>query len=212
MPDELMRFDTSKTLVFIDCETLNLCLNFCQNLPWQVAMIKTVGGRKTDERDFLIKWDTDLKISEEAKRITNYPEASIEKYGKKFEEVFPEIENWLDTCDHILGHNTLQFDIYLIKEMYALKGKKIGHLVDKFIDTNCLAKGIKCNIQKMDKEPLIEYQYKLADTRQKGIKTNLQALGKDYNIEHDYANLHNAIVDLELNLKVWNKIKFQIDI
>lgn len=212
MSEELMRFDKTKSLVFIDCETLNLCLNFCQNLPWQVAMIKTVGGRKTDERDFLIKWDTELKISEEAKRITNYPEAKILSHGKKFEDVFPEIEDWLESSDYILGHNTLQFDIYLIKEMYALKGKKMNHLVHKFIDTNCLAKGIKYGIQKMENEPLIEYQYKLSHTRRKGIKTNLQALGKDYSIEHDYDNLHNAIVDLELNLKVWNKIKFQIDI
>jgi len=64
----------------------------------------------------------------------------------------------------------------------------------------------------MPKESLIEYQYKLLHTYKKGIKTNLTALGKDYTIDHDYENLHNAIVDLELNLKVWNKIKFQVEI
>ena len=70
METDLLRFDKTKTLVFIDCETLNLCLNFCQNLPWQIAMLKTVGGKVTDSRDFLIKWDTKLKISEDARRIT----------------------------------------------------------------------------------------------------------------------------------------------
>lgn len=212
MENELLRFDKSKRLVFIDCETLNLCLNFCQNLPWQIAMLDTVGGRKTDEKDYLIKWDTNLKISEDARKITRYPEERIRSTGLKFDDVFAVVRDWLDGCDYIVGHNVLAFDIYLIKEMYALKGLSSKHLTEKILDTNCLAKGIKYGIQKMPKEPLIEYQYKLLHTRRKGIKTNLTALGKDYNIEHDYDNLHNAIVDLELNLKVWNKIKFQIDI
>ena len=96
--------------------------------------------------------------------------------------------------------------------MYLLKGLKSNHLVDKILDTNCLAKGIKYGIPKLQKESLVEYQYKLLHTYKKGIKTNLTALGKDYNIDHDYDNLHNAIIDLELNLKVWNKIKFQVEI
>ena len=96
--------------------------------------------------------------------------------------------------------------------MYLLKGLRANHLVNKILDTNCLAKGIKYGIPKMPKETPIEYQYKLLHTYRKGIKTNLTALGKDYNIDHDYDNLHNAIVDLDLNLKVWNKIKFQVEI
>jgi len=49
-------------------------------------------------------------------------------------------------------------------------------------------------------------------TMVKGIKTNLTSLGKEYNIDHEYDKLHNAIVDLRLNLKVWNKLKYQIEI
>jgi hypothetical protein len=37
-------------------------------------------------------------------------------------------------------------------------------------------------------------------------------MGKYYNIKHDYDKLHNALVDLELNLKVWNKLKWEIDL
>ena len=47
--------------------------------------------------------------------------------------------------------------------------------------------------------------------RKKGIKTNLAALGRSYGIDHEYDNLHNALVDLELNIKVWDKLKYQID-
>ena len=212
MNGHYIRFDNKSTFVFIDCETLNLCLNSVNNLPWQVSMIKSVGGKKTDERDFHVKWDTDLKISKDAARITRFDPKKLEKIGKKPEEVLHEVVDWLDNADYIVGHNVLGFDIYLIKEMYLLKGRRIDHLVEKVIDTNCIAKGVKFPIPKMRNESLIDYQYKLLHTRKKGVKTNQLALGKDYKIEHDYDKLHDAIVDLELNLKIWNKLKFQADI
>ena len=34
--------------------------------------------------------------------------------------------------------------------------------------------------------------------------------GKYYNIDHNYETLHDAINDLELNLKVWNKLKIDM--
>jgi len=37
-------------------------------------------------------------------------------------------------------------------------------------------------------------------------------LGKENGIEHDYESLHDAINDLDLNLKVWNKLKWQIEV
>lgn len=53
MDSHLLRFDKTKNIVFIDCETFNLCLNFCHNLPWQIAMIKSQGDKKIDERIFI---------------------------------------------------------------------------------------------------------------------------------------------------------------
>lgn len=212
MQSELLRFDKSKTLVFIDCETLNLCLSHHHNLPWQVAMLKTVGGNIVDSRDFLIKWDTNLKISEDARRITRYPEHLIQTTGKKFSDVFGTIRDWLDSADCIVGHNVLGFDIYLIKDLYKKQGLSYKHLPGKFIDTYCLAKGIKFGVQKMPNESLLEYQYKLLHTNRKGVKTSLITLGKEYSIEHNYENLHDALTDLELNLKVWNKLKYQVEI
>ena len=49
-------------------------------------------------------------------------------------------------------------------------------------------------------------------TRVKGVRTNLSSLGKEYEINHDYDKLHDALVDLELNIKVWNKLKWQVDL
>ena len=214
MDEHLLRYDDTKTLVFIDCETLNLCLNFCHNLPWQIAMLKVQGKKTLAEKDFYLKWKTGLKISEEAARITRYNQTTIDQKGLKPEEVFPTIQDWLDNADHIIGHNILGFDIYLIKDFYNYMGKDYSHLTKKIIDTDCLARADKHNMP-YDKETydsLLEYQYRLSTKKKKGIKTNLTAIGKEYDIDHDYKNLHNALVDLELNVKVWQKLKWKVEI
>ena len=212
MDEDFLRFDKEKEYVFIDCETFNLCLNSCHNLPWQIAMLKVVGDRKIAEKNFYIKWDTKLEISPEAARITRFNPKTLEKKGLTPEEVFPTIEDWLDNCDYIVGHNTLGFDVYLIKDYYRYMGKPYRHIMPKMIDTNCIAKGIKFGTHYKNTEDLLQYQYKMYHERRKGIRTNLTAMGKEYEIDHDYSKLHDAIVDLELNLKVWNKLKCMIEL
>ena len=212
MREHLLRFDKSKTYVFIDCETFNLCLNSVYNLPWQIAMIKAVAGKKVAEKNFYIKWDTDLKIGAEAAKITKYSQKTMDDKGVPPEEAFPTIRDWLDNADWIIAHNMLGFDLYLIKDYYRLNGLDYKHLMPKILDTNSLARGVKLGTPyKEDEGSLIEYQYRMTNTRKKGVRTNLTALGKGYDIDHDYDKLHNAIVDLELNLKVWNKLNWQIE-
>ena len=212
MDEHLLRFRKDKKLVFIDCETYNLCLNFCHNVAWQISMISTDGTYKKDERDFYIKWDTPFKISDDAKRITRYNESFVNKNGKEPKDVFPIIKKWLDGADYIVGHNIIGFDIYLIKEMYKMFGEDYKHLVPKLIDTNCIARGVKMEISYKPEEDFTEYQYRIVNTRRKGVRSSLTALGKEFNIDHDYDKLHNAIVDLELNLKVWNKLKYALEL
>jgi len=210
--NKLIRYQYDKTFVFIDFETLNLCLNFCHNLPWQLAMIKVKGNERQDERDFLIKWNTQLKISEEAARITRYSQDAVDQRGEDPRKVFDAMYEWLESCDYIVGHNILGFDLYLIKEYYKTYDLPYQHLVSKVIDTNSLAKGLKLNKKYTPDLNFTEYQYSLSNKRAKGVRTNLQALGREFRIEHDYDKLHNALVDLELNIKVWDKLKIELDI
>lgn len=193
-------------------ETFNLCLNFCHNLPWQVGMIKAKGDAKVDSKNFYIKWDTDLKISQDAARITRYDHKKVIREGLDPKEIFPTIKDWLDHADYIVGHNILGFDIFLIKEFYESMGCHWDHLMNKLIDTNCIARGIKYNLPYKSSENLLEYQYKIYHTKRKDVKSSLTVLGKEFNIDHDYDKLHDAINDLDLNLKVWNKLKWQVDI
>tara|TARA_B100000959_G_C14970515_1_gene619487 strand:- start:1488 stop:2018 length:531 start_codon:yes stop_codon:yes gene_type:complete len=176
-------------------------------------MIKVVAGKKIAEKDFYIKWDTDLEIGEEAARITRYSQKKMDDRGIPPEEAFPTIKDWLDNADWIIAHNMLGFDLYLIRDFYKINNLDYRHLMPKILDTNALAKGIKLGIPYREGEDsLIEYQYRMMNTRKKGVRTNLTALGRGYDIDHDYGKLHDAIVDLELNLKVWDKIKWQIEI
>jgi DNA polymerase III epsilon subunit-like protein len=175
-------------------------------------MLETDGTKKTDERDYYIKWDTDFKISDDAKRITRYDDNFVQENGKTLKQTLPTIQKWLDKADYVVGHNILGFDIYLIKELYKLHGEDYKPLVPKIIDTNCIARGIKMEIPYRAGEDFTEYQYRIYNTRRKGIRSNLTALGKEFGIDHDYANLHNALVDLDLNLKVWNKLKYSIEL
>ena len=82
----------------------------------------------------------------------------------------------------------------------------------KIIDTNCLARGIKYDLPYKQEQGLLTYQYKVVHERRRGVKSSLSYMGKEFNIKHDQNKLHNALVDLELNVKVWNKLKWQIDI
>ena len=122
------------------------------------------------------------------------------------------MENWLEEADYIVGHNVLGFDIYLILEYYKKMGKDGSHLTDKVIDTYALAKAYKLGSEKPFGASLIEFQYQLMSIRKRGLGGSLSAMGKDFEIEHDYSKLHDALVDLELNLKVWNKLKWVLNV
>jgi DNA polymerase III epsilon subunit-like protein len=214
MDEHLLRYDKSKELVFIDCETMNLCLNRCNNLPWQIAMLKVKGSKIIESKDLYIKWDTDLKISKEAAEITRFDPTKVEKLGITPESAFKQVSEWLTGCDYIVGHNLLGFDIYLFRMLYKEFGAVdlYREIPRKIIDTLSIAKGVKLGLPYDREEDFLAYQYKTYHIIKKGLKCNLRALGKENKIEHDYERLHDALVDLELNLKVWNVLKWQIDI
>ena len=61
-------------------------------------------------------------------------------------------------------------------------------------------------------ESLIDFQHRMHYKRVRGVKTNQTALGKEFKIDVDYNNLHDAMNDLELNLQIWNQLKWRIEI
>lgn len=217
MHEHLLRFDKTKRLVFLDFETYNLNLNFSHNKPWQIGMLRVIGQDIEAEHDILVKWPHPPKF--DPAMVFHIFKCSVEQLLNRIdtrgiapEEAFRIMFDELEKADYIVGHNTLGFDIYLMFEYYKLMGKRADHLVTKFIDTNCLAKGIKMSMPYKPGENFMEYQYKILHKKQKGVKTRLGLLGTEYGIEHDYQNLHDAITDLKLNKKVWEKLRLQVEI
>ena len=220
MDSHLIRFQEKKFL-FLDFETFNLNLNCEFNLPWQVAtlLIETkkddngnLRNYEINRQDLHLEWDTDLKISADARRITGYSETRFKQKFIAQEEAFKVIYELCEKCDYIVGHNVLGFDIFLLRDWYKFHGKPYKHLPFKVIDTLSFGRSLAIDSSfEKSGSSLFEFQMKMLSVRKKGLKTSLGALGKAYGIEHDYAKLHDALVDLELNLKVWNKIKQQID-
>ena len=212
MDEHLLRFNNDKLFVFFDFETENLCLNFVHNMPWQLAMIKCKGGKNIGEKNYHIKWDRELHVSPEAARITGFNKKKYERLAEPYDELFPTINDWLTSADYIVGHNILGFDNHLLKEYYRKMGVSDSHLLEKFLDTNALAKCIKFGLPYQKGESLIEYQYRAHNKRKKGVRTSLNALAKEYNIEIDKEKRHDALYDLHVNLMVWNKLKHNIEI
>jgi DNA polymerase III epsilon subunit-like protein len=215
MDGNLLRFRKGVKYAFIDCETYNLCLNFRQNRPWQIGVLEVVDETIVSAHDIWVLWPDapHLKVGKEAAFITRYSEEEHLKKGILPEEAFYKFWPILEEADYIIWHNGLKFDIYLLKGFAERMGADWKWLATKCLDTKALAQGIKMNIPyNSEKEPFFEYQYKMANSFARGIKTRLEILGKEYGIDHDYDKLHDAIVDLELNLKVWNKIKYQVEI
>ena len=54
--------------------------------------------------------------------------------------------------------------------------------------------------------------FRFANYVEKGLKTNLTALGKEYGIDVNYDNLHDSLEDVILTAKVFDKLKWQIQI
>ena len=220
MDNHLLRFQKKKFL-FIDFETFNLNHHSDFNLPWQVGLIflETNGGpngkiknRELCRHDLYLKWDTDLQIGEEARKITGYTEKRFQQRCIPQEKAFETVYDLVEKCDYIVGHNVLGFDIYLLRNWYKAHGKKYDQLPYKVLDTFAMAKSIGLNYGYKSAEcSLLDFQLKMINIRKKGLRTSLGALGKSYNIQHDATKLHDALADLELNIKIWEKLKYEID-
>ncbi len=217
MDEKLLRFGSSLRICWFDFETTSLNLSFTINRPWQIGMMTMVGQKCIASHDILVKWPNPYKFNADVVKNlfkTTIPEleARINTKGIAPEKAFEIMYGEMDSADLIGGHNILGFDIYLLKEWCVLAGKPWKHLWPKFIDTNCLSKGIALGIKPKSNENFMEYQYRLLGFIQKGLKTNLTFMGKSLGIEHDYESLHCAKSDIELNIKVFDKLKYQIEV
>lgn len=204
-----LRFEKKKILV-MDCESFNLCTSFHFNRFWQFAYLLFDGDKQIDEKDYYVKWDTDLTIGRGAAIVTKYNHEEVMRLARPDKEIFDLVYPIIEDCDYIMGHNILGFDIPLLKEFYRMHKKDWRHLPDKCIDTNCIARGLFYEMKyDPENETLLEYQYKVKNTRVRGVKSNLEYLGKYYKIDFNSDKLHDALDDIRLNWQIWKHLRHE---
>lgn len=209
----MLRYNKDQLYICFDFETCHLNLLDDSNKPWQLSYIIAKGDKIINRSDNYISWD-DLKISEDAARITNF---SFEKYNKlrrNATTVLNTFEEYLYDTDYIVvGQNLLGFDVYIHNIYRKLLNKAPNFsFIPRILDTNCLAKAIKKQLQPPKNEDLIYWQYKLNDFRERGLRTSIKTQLKEYNIDFDENMLHNSMYDVEMNFKIFQKQLWQIEV
>ena len=209
----LLRFNRDQNYMVFDFETCNLNLASLDNKPWQLSFIVAEKGRVTEKLDYWLKWDN-LKMSPEAAKITGWTKRKYESKAVDPSEPLKHFEKYLYDDSYIkVAHNGLGFDVYIHGIYRELLGKKRDFsYLKNFIDTNCLAKAIKANIDYDKNHDLLSWQYKLTQFRKKGLKTSLAQCCKDYDVSFDPKKLHDALYDIQKNYEVFQKLIWNIEI
>ena len=213
MKEELLRFKYKQKYLIFDYETCNLNLGLEINKPWQLGYVIAEGKSIKKEEDSWLSWP-DLKVSAGAARVTGFTKNKYDKKKGDPTKALDEFEKYLYNPDYlIIGQNILGFDVYIHNIHRKLCGKSSDYsYINRIVDTNCIARAIKMNINLESDEDFILWQYKLLSHRKKGIKTNLRQLCKDYDIEFKDKSLHDAIYDVKKTHEVLMKMIWDIEI
>jgi DNA polymerase III epsilon subunit-like protein len=204
-----LKQNINQKFVVFDTETEGLSLT--SSRPWQLSWIVCKGDQILEEHDEFIKYD-DLNVSEEAAKVTGFNHAAYLSKAKDPMEVWKNFAKYLYDDQYIfVGHNILNFDIYILNTMMQGIGiKNDWKFVRRMIDTRALAvamfKGIKRN------GDLLPWQIKLVNVREKGLKASQGFLLKHFAIDHDPSKLHNALYDIKMNYMVFRKLISEVEV
>jgi DNA polymerase III epsilon subunit-like protein len=197
------------SIVCYDFETENLNLALCR--PWQLAYLIAENGKVKKRRNLHIDIH-DLKISDGAAKVTGF---SWEKYNREkipANDVIDIIEQDFINSDSILtGHNVLGYDVYIMKNLYEYAGRELDFdsFIFRTIDTLCLARGLHYMVD-VPSEPVerLAFMYKMLHRRDKSFKGSLGVVAKNNGIDFDPTKLHDAMYDVELNYKVYDRLVY----
>lgn len=208
----LLRYNKEQLYVIFDKETCHLNLAI-DNLPWQSAWLVANQYEILESHNYYINWGDKLKVSADAARATSFDPYLVKKEGKDPKEVYQKFSKYIRDPKYIIvGHNLLNFDVY-VEKIWA---EEIGEshdfeYINRLIDTNAVAKAIKKGI-KPDKENFLAWQYKMIGLVERGLKTSLGYLSKEYQLEIDESRLHKADYDIIKNWEIFRKQLWEIEL
>lgn len=206
---ELLRYSKRPVIFFdVECSRLNL---MDDNKIFQISWLIIDNNKIVKSCNYYLKWKN-FRISRGAAAVTKFQQSWVDG-GNDPRDVLEEFWKDLNNTDYLIaGHNILMFDVYIVKLWREQFGLNMDwSILDRFYDTNIMAKAYKLNI-KPDKDNLLAWSYKMANLRVKGVKTNLTAISKELDIKVDESKFHEALYDLHVNEQVFNKLKWLIEI
>lgn len=208
--ENLLRYKKKQKYLIWDTETEGL--NLYLSRPWQLAYATYIDESLVKARDIYVRWPN-LQVSKRAAEITRF---SYEKYDRVAIDpvlALDEFEKYLYDPEYlILGQNLLGYDIYIHNTWRRLCGRPSDYsYLYRVYDTNCLAKAMKKEM-KVGEENHFRFQWKLTNFYEKGMKTSLGALCKEFEIPVDENKQHDALYDIDINKKVFDKLKWNYEI
>ncbi len=208
---ELLRYSDSQLYCVFDTETEGLSLHFSR--PFELSYSICTNKEVLSSHTRYIFWN-DLRMSEDAARITRFDKKAYLSVAEDAKTVWNDFAKILYDKDiKLVGHNIINYDLYLLETMRRLIGEKQDmSYVNRFIDTLSLSKAYKCGLTP-DNDNFLSWQYKLCNFwPPKGVKTSLSAMCKEFNIPVDESKTHEASYDIYLNYKVFQQLLWKMEI
>jgi DNA polymerase III epsilon subunit-like protein len=210
--ENLLRFNRKQKYLSLDCETSSLNLQARNNLPWEYGWTLFTLDGVIEEKEYHVKWPQlktgEMKIRKLVDDMTGFSR-KFENYDSWTdpETVLNEFEKHLYNPEIIpIAHNGLGFDVYMHNTHRKVLGRPSDYsYIERFIDTNAVAKGWKLGYNWEGKNR-IAAQYQLLDHRVRGMKTSIKALCKEFGIEYDIARAHHATYDVSLMNQIFRKL------
>lgn len=199
--------------VCFDFETEDL--NLCHTKPWQLGMVLFDESSILEEIDAKLFWE-DFCISKEAAFHTKFDFWKWKKEAKDPRLVMERANKIFESCDFIVGHNLLGFDVHVYRSTCRRLGIKALPIEEKIIDTLPCIKGIKLNISPNPSIPILNWQvamsrYVSAETRKRGFAT-LSAMATHFGIDFDPEKLHDGLYDSALNVNCFRRVASKLGI
>lgn len=211
MNDQLLRFNFGQKFLYVDFETEGLSLR--NSRPWELGYILCQGKNTILEKKRQIWWP-DLKVSEEAARITRFDKYAYEENARDPKEVWAEFEKlFYDESVLIVGQNILNFDGFITNVWRRNMGLKTDwSFINRVIDTRAISVAIQKGNKTIDRDDLLCWQMRFMHHREKGIKASLQWLVKNYGGVYDGSKHHDGLEDCRYTRDVFQKMIYEIEI
>lgn len=208
--NNLLRFNHKQKWLIFDFETENL--NLFSSKPWQLSYCLYQGANKIEEHDCFPFWP-DLKISDDAARITGFDYNTYKNKGEDPKKILVNFEKILyDKNVLISGANLIGFDIFIHNNYRRLLGYGSDYsYIERIYDIQNIEKAIEINYQRPEGQSQTSWNFKLKSFRKKGLKTSVEYLCKKYNIPYNERMAHDGLYDVGLTFQILSKQLYLIN-